>query len=216
MNDFTRYAPDRSGLNMEQHSDGLYVLHSDVVDAVANATAPGRTDAQVVEQTEMLAASLARFDGFHNKGCFRNSTNPRVLQYWHRACIAQEILTRTDPNDAVTSIDESEGFSVDEKDGQHNFSPEYTVSTFAETDAFEIRVREAVEKAEAPLQERIGQLEVEIKKARINLQDARSLALEEAASACAIDSQTSTTRQFELGVEWCALAVRELKGIPPA
>jgi hypothetical protein len=40
--DLPGYAPDRSGLNMEQHSDGLYVLRSDVQEAISRTQASNR------------------------------------------------------------------------------------------------------------------------------------------------------------------------------
>jgi hypothetical protein len=69
-----------------------------------------RTDAQIVQQTEELAAELARYDGFAlTAGTFRESASPTAIAYWKRACIAQELLTNTDPMDAaVELIDQQE------------------------------------------------------------------------------------------------------------
>lgn len=63
-----------------------------------------RTDKEIVQQTEALATALAAYDGYVSSAPFAGSVNPRSAGYWQRACITQEVLTATDPNDAVDSI----------------------------------------------------------------------------------------------------------------
>lgn len=67
---------------------------------------PTRDDAYIVRQTEELAAALCewRFGG-KLKGEYRNSENPRGAACWAMACKVQEMLTDTDPEDAVANLD---------------------------------------------------------------------------------------------------------------
>jgi hypothetical protein len=65
-----------------------------------------RTDEEIVAQTEELAKTLALEDGWVRKSPRRwhESENPRTRKYWRMACIAQEILTNTDVENAVANI----------------------------------------------------------------------------------------------------------------
>lgn len=47
--DLPAYAPDRSGLNMEPHSDGIYVLRSDVQEVISSTPALSRGAAQPIK-----------------------------------------------------------------------------------------------------------------------------------------------------------------------
>jgi hypothetical protein len=68
-----------------------------------------RTDEQIVQQTEELAAELALMDGYRlNDGTFRDSLSSRARKYWERACAAQRILTNTDPDDAASGTESSD------------------------------------------------------------------------------------------------------------
>jgi hypothetical protein len=195
-------------------------VHTDSSVGFDGGMSQGRTDEQIVLQTEALAAALANLDGFRLEGNYYHlSKNPRASMYWSRACIAQDMLTSTDANDAVSALEDEFYFDTVESrlDSLYpNASPlPSAVSDGVGISPFEAQIADAVVKAEAPLLEQIGKLEVDLKKARIGLQAARSSALEEAAQACIIDPQVSTTQQFALGVEWCSLAVRELAGCAP-
>ena len=77
----------------------------------ASAT-PGRTDQQIVDETEKLAASLMLWA--HNRefapGCstlYRLSTDPRAASCWAMACKIQEELTNTDVHNAVAEVDDA-------------------------------------------------------------------------------------------------------------
>ncbi|MEO8298776.1 MAG: hypothetical protein ABI574_13315 [Burkholderiales bacterium] len=70
--------------------------------------ATGRTNAEIVAQTEWLAAYLMRET--YQRVAFgevalRYSTNPRAQHCWRMACAIQEGLTATDPMNAVAEID---------------------------------------------------------------------------------------------------------------
>ncbi len=69
-----------------------------------------RTAQEIVQQTEELAAlfmlevySREAVGGDH---VFREATDPRGKHCWQLACRAQEMLTATDPENAVTEIDD--------------------------------------------------------------------------------------------------------------
>ena len=68
-----------------------------------------RSDKKILEQTEQLARELARYNGFmfSDSLLFRISTNTRIRSYWIMACLAQKIITNTDPNDC-------EGYYIDD------------------------------------------------------------------------------------------------------
>lgn len=70
-----------------------------------------RTDAEIIAQTENLAAKLLdwRWDGILESGSFRDSKNPRAASCWAMACSAQELLTDTDPENAAAEIDGAAG-----------------------------------------------------------------------------------------------------------
>lgn len=75
--------------------------------APAQAEPAARTAAQIVQQTEELAAALMewRFGGLLAAD-YRTSKNPRGLHCWQMACKAQEILTATDPMNAVAELND--------------------------------------------------------------------------------------------------------------
>ena len=66
-----------------------------------------RTDTQIVQQTEKLAAALNdwRWGGLLTSGTYRASENTKAKWCWQMACKAQEILTATDPQNAVAELD---------------------------------------------------------------------------------------------------------------
>ena len=62
-----------------------------------------RTDAEIVEQTNELARELYRIRGYVVAEGYRfdKATHPHECQAWEGACAAQEMLTETDPNEAL-------------------------------------------------------------------------------------------------------------------
>lgn len=77
----------------------------------AEASKLGRTEQQIVDQTEAVAALLAgRFHGslLFAGSYYRHATNPRAQQCWQVACQIQELLTATDVENAVAEIDGTE------------------------------------------------------------------------------------------------------------
>jgi hypothetical protein len=65
-----------------------------------------RTDEEIIAQTEELAKMLALEDGWVRRSQRRwhESENPRTRKYWRMACIAQEILTNTDVENALANL----------------------------------------------------------------------------------------------------------------
>ena len=66
-----------------------------------------RTDQDIVDRTEALAAALNdwRWGGKLESGTYRDSGNVKAQWCWQMACRAQEILTDTDPENAVAELD---------------------------------------------------------------------------------------------------------------
>lgn len=62
-----------------------------------------RTDAEIVEQTNRLARELYRLRGYVVAEGYRfdRATHPHMREAWEGACVAQEMLTETDPNEAL-------------------------------------------------------------------------------------------------------------------
>lgn len=77
-----------------------------IVRAVLTAAAPKpRTDQDIVDQTEGLARHLASMEGYELNGRFyENFASPRAWKYWRMAERAQELLTDTDVQNALDSI----------------------------------------------------------------------------------------------------------------
>lgn len=74
--------------------------------ARASASRP-RSDKEIVEKTVELTRKFASMGGFNfNDDKPYKSTNPRILGWWKQACVAQEILTNTDPYDAVANLED--------------------------------------------------------------------------------------------------------------
>lgn len=70
-----------------------------------------RTDAEIVSQTEALAAKLNdwRWGGKLTRGTYRASKALKARACWQMACAIQEMLTQTDPENAAAEIDDAEG-----------------------------------------------------------------------------------------------------------
>jgi hypothetical protein len=68
----------------------------------------GRTDQQIVDQTEELAVWLLSWCFNHQPETdtpMRESTHPFAERCWAAACHIQEMLTATDPENAVAELD---------------------------------------------------------------------------------------------------------------
>lgn len=96
-----------------RHRHGYSGLPALVLKAIAGAqpaasAEPGRTDAQIVAQTEELAR-LLMLEVYSREApeymLFRNADDPRGRHCWRLACKAQEVLTATDPENAVAEVD---------------------------------------------------------------------------------------------------------------
>lgn len=76
---------------------------------------PVRTDAEIVRQTEELAR-LLMLEVYSRKTPedlpFRNAEDPRGKHCWQLACLAQEILTATDPENSVSAVDDQDAAPV--------------------------------------------------------------------------------------------------------
>ncbi len=67
-----------------------------------------RTDREIVEQTEELALWLLSWAFNHKPETstpMRDSTHPFAERCWNAACCIQELLTSTDPENAVANLD---------------------------------------------------------------------------------------------------------------
>jgi hypothetical protein len=77
---------------------------------------PGRTDLEIVDQTEELAGLLMRT--FHRRekadplSTFRGTQDIRASQCWQIACEIQEMLTDTDPMNAVAEVDDEAAHDI--------------------------------------------------------------------------------------------------------
>ena len=67
-----------------------------------------RTDEQIVSQTNELARELYRLRGYvvPNGYRFDASTHPHEREAWSAACAAQMMLTETDPNEALSNLED--------------------------------------------------------------------------------------------------------------
>lgn len=81
-----------------------------LVDQLAEqAASEGRTDREIVDQTEDLAREFLRVVFQRELPLsvrIRDNDNPRAKQVWAMACYAQELLTDTDVENAVAGLDE--------------------------------------------------------------------------------------------------------------
>jgi hypothetical protein len=67
-----------------------------------------RTDEEVVEQTNELARAMYLILGYQAREGFRfdQATHPQEVDIWSMACQAQIMLTDTDPDDALSNLEE--------------------------------------------------------------------------------------------------------------
>ena len=66
----------------------------------------GRSDQQIVDQTNQLARLLYELRGYSVLEGYRFdlATHPHEVEAWRGACAAQNLLTDTDPQDAVDNL----------------------------------------------------------------------------------------------------------------
>lgn len=66
----------------------------------------GRTDQEIVAQTNELARSLYAIQGYSVQPGYRfdAATHPHEIEAWEGACAAQVLLTQTDPTDALEGL----------------------------------------------------------------------------------------------------------------
>lgn len=69
-----------------------------------------RTDEQIVKQTNEVARELYALRGYQVPEGYRFdlATHPHEVEAWDGACLAQVILTATDPNEALANIEDDE------------------------------------------------------------------------------------------------------------
>ena len=80
--------------------------------AVAGPSEPtGRTDTEIVEQTEELAAFLLSWAFNHEPGAnapaMRDSAHPFAQRAWSAACHIQDMLTQTDVQNALAEMEDA-------------------------------------------------------------------------------------------------------------
>jgi len=65
-----------------------------------------RTEQQIIDQTNDLARELYKLTGNKvKKGYdFYNATHPLETQAWRGACVAQLMLTNTEPEEAIANL----------------------------------------------------------------------------------------------------------------
>lgn len=73
---------------------------------MANPQTTVRTDQQIINQTNALAAELYAIRGYKApKGHkFWLATHPHAVEAWSGACAAQLMLTHTDVGDALSAL----------------------------------------------------------------------------------------------------------------
>jgi hypothetical protein len=78
---------------------------TDIINYIETLTSKPRTDQKIVDQTEELAKAIARTEGFSFTEPCRESSNPRLQHFWKTACMAQEVLTGTDVENALANLE---------------------------------------------------------------------------------------------------------------
>lgn len=64
-----------------------------------------RTDQEIIDQTEQLARTFGEMAGYSLFEPFQSSNNPRAADAWRKACVAQELLTGTDVENAIANLE---------------------------------------------------------------------------------------------------------------
>ena len=67
-----------------------------------------RTVKEIIDQTNELARAFYALRGYQAKKGYRfdRATHPQEIEAWEAACVAQRMLTDTDPVDALTEMEE--------------------------------------------------------------------------------------------------------------
>lgn len=67
-----------------------------------------RTDKEIVQQTITLAGKFYEAHGYTHREGFRywESPHPQERLMWEMACLAQVMLTETDPEDALSGLED--------------------------------------------------------------------------------------------------------------
>ena len=67
-----------------------------------------RTAKEIIDQTNELARKIYSLRGYLAREGYRfdMATHPQEVEAWEAACIAQRMLTNTDPVDALTELEE--------------------------------------------------------------------------------------------------------------
>lgn len=70
-----------------------------------------RTDREIIEQTNELARRLYALRGYAVAEGYRfdRAFHPHAREAWAGACVAQQLLTDTDPDDALSEEEEEGG-----------------------------------------------------------------------------------------------------------
>lgn len=66
-----------------------------------------RTEQEVIDQTNALAGKLYAIRGYVAPEGYRfdRATHPHEVEAWQGACVAQNMLTHTDPEDALANLE---------------------------------------------------------------------------------------------------------------
>lgn len=84
------------------------------------------TDKRIVIEAETLAEAIASELGFQPLyGLYCNSDNPRRMLHWGLARLAMQQLLKTDPDDAVSGMEQSELDTICLKLGRKLRAEEY-------------------------------------------------------------------------------------------
>ena len=100
----------RAALNLANDSDANRLVDS--ICASLQGERPGRTDQQIIDQTNRLAREVLRnlHVGYDVPDTYRfdleKERHPRAANAWAIACVAQELLTNTNPQDALDNLEE--------------------------------------------------------------------------------------------------------------
>lgn len=129
---------------------------------------PVRTAQQIVDETEQLSVLLMKevYQREPEEGIlFHRSENVRAKHVWTLACKIQEMLTQTDPEDALSELDEdmpaaavapqddTQGYLVVQEGGSSREMYVHGFDTIASADAYrESSVKEGAYRTSPPIQ----------------------------------------------------------------
>lgn len=80
----------------------------DVIEEVKEAFQPKpRNNKDIIDQTNEIAALIATAQGFElDHKAFHKATATRAIEIWGLACRIQELMTATDPENAVAELED--------------------------------------------------------------------------------------------------------------